>query len=358
MRPATTGDHTRVHLSGDGLNLSPAAWAARLAELTSARDVEADAYLLGGDVAAFESRCAALLGKERGLFMPSGTLANHLALRALAGDRRRAIVQDASHVYNDTGDASQTLSGLTLVPVAPGRATVTRDDVASVVERSTGGRVPSPVGVLSIESPVRRLFGQVAREQDTLEACAYAREQGIALHLDGARLFVAAAYDGRTPAELAAPFDTVYVSLWKCFNTGSGAMLAGPRAVVDPLVPVRRMFGGALATAWAEAVVGGAYLDGYVDRLRAAIGTAEELFARLSDDPVLRVERIPEGTNVAKLHLVSGDASRFRAGLADAGVVAPVPTGATFTIAVNETWTRLSAEDLSRALLDAARQAA
>lgn len=355
----TIGDDGRVHLTGDGLSLSPAAWAARLADLTRGRAIaiEPDSYLLGGEVAAFEARCAAQLGKERALVMPSGTLANQLALRVLAGERRRVIVQDASHIYNDTGDACQTLSGLTLVPVAAGRATVTRDDLAAALERGAGGRVPAPVGALSLESPVRRLFGQVVRWDETLETCALARRHGIGLHLDGARLFVAAAYGARTPAELAAPFDTVYVSLWKCFNTGSGAVLAGPRALLDPLVPLRRMFGGALATAWAEALVGGSFLDGYVERLRAAIGTAEDLFARLADDPALRVERIPEGTNVAKLHLLTGDAARFRARLADAGVVAPVPTGSTFTIAVNETWTRLSAEDLCRALLDAARQA-
>ena len=353
-----TPSDRRIHLSGDGLSLPPADWADRLAALTRERPVEVDTYLLGGEVAAFESRCAALLRKERALFMPSGTLVNQLALRALAGERRRVIVQDASHIYNDTGDASQTLSGLTLVPVAQGRATVTRDDVAAVLKRTAGGRVPAPVGVLSIESPVRRLLGQVVRRDETLEACAFAREHGIGLHLDGARLFVAAAYAGLTPAELAAPFDTVYVSLWKCFNTGSGAILAGSRALLDPLVPLRRMFGGALATAWAEALVGGSFLDGYVDRLRAAVAVSEDVFAGLAENPVLRVERIPEGTNVATLHLLSGDPARFRARLVEAGIVAPAPNSATFTIAVNETWTRLSAEDLCRALLDAARRAA
>lgn len=348
---------TAVHLSGDGLSLSPAAWAARLAELTRERLPEPDSYLLGGEVAAFEARCAALLGKERALFMPSGTLANHLALRALAGERRRVIVQDASHVFNDTGDAGQTLSALTLVPVAPGRATVTRADVEAVLDRSRGGRVPAAVGALSIESPVRRLLGQVPGWDDTLEACAFARQQGLGVHLDGARLFVAAAYGDRSPAALAAPFDTVYVSLWKCFNTGSGALLAGPRAVLDPLVPVRRMFGGALATAWAEAMVGGAFLDGYVDQMRGAVAASEAVYTSLEGEPAVRVERVPEGTNVARLHLRAGDPARFRARLADAGVMAPQPVGACFTIAVNPTWTRRPADQLRDALVAAARAA-
>ena len=76
-----------------------------------------------------EAYFARVLGKERALFMPTGTLANHLALRTLAGDRRRVVLQEVSHVYNDTGDSAQILSGLTLLPVAPDRATFTWADV-------------------------------------------------------------------------------------------------------------------------------------------------------------------------------------------------------------------------------------
>ena len=94
----------------------------------------------GGKVEAFEQRWARLLGKETAVFMPSGTLANQLAVRALAGNKRRVIVPDMSHMYNDTGDACQTLSGLTLLPLAPLKATYTRADVEAVVKRTASGR--------------------------------------------------------------------------------------------------------------------------------------------------------------------------------------------------------------------------
>ena len=118
--PLAINDRT-VHLGGDGLGLSPRAYAALLDRAGERGDVGEDNYLLGGEIRAFEQHWATLLGKETAVFMPSGTLANQLALRALAGTKRRVIVPETSHIYNDTGDACQTLSGLTLMPLASGR---------------------------------------------------------------------------------------------------------------------------------------------------------------------------------------------------------------------------------------------
>ncbi len=99
-----------VHTSGDGIGITPREYAALLNRLCQDKDVAEDNYLLGGEVEAFEQHWAKLLGKETAVFMPSGTLANQLALRALSGTKRRVIVPEMSHIYNDTGDACQTLS--------------------------------------------------------------------------------------------------------------------------------------------------------------------------------------------------------------------------------------------------------
>src|SRR5687768_2820947 len=209
-----------VHTSGDGIAITPREYAALLNRLCQGRDVADDNYLLGGEVEAFERHWAALLGKETAVFMPSGTLANQLALRVLAGTKRRVIVPEVSHIYNDTGDACQTLSNLTLMPLAPGRATFTKGDVEAVLTRTAGGRVATDVGAIVIESPIRRLAGQMFDWDEAKRISAFAREKGIGMHLDGARLFIASAYTGISPAEYSAHFDTVYVSLWKYFNCG------------------------------------------------------------------------------------------------------------------------------------------
>ncbi len=258
-------------MSGDGVGLSPRDYASLLADLAGRSEIVEDVYLLGGEIERFEHRWAEVLGKERAVFMPSGTLANQLALRALAGERRRVIVPETSHIYNDTGDASQTLSGLTLLPLAPGKATFTCAEVEEVLARTASGRVATDVGAIAVESPVRRLRGELFDWAEMQRLSALARERGIGLHLDGARLFIASAYTGTSPAQYAALFDTVYVSLWKCFNSGIGAILAGPRSLLDDMFHVRRMFGGNLAAGWPAAVIATHYMDGYLDRLGAAV---------------------------------------------------------------------------------------
>lgn len=343
-----------VHLGGDGVPLTPRAFTVLLDSLTRQHAVEEDTYLLGGDIARFEQQWAALLGKETAIFMPSGTLANQLALRALAGSRRRVIVPEMSHVYNDTGDACQTLSGLTLMPLAPGAATFTVKDVEAVLARTAGGRVATDVGAILIESPIRRLSGQMFDWDEAKRITAFARQRGIGTHLDGARLFIASAYTGISPAEYSAPFDTVYVSLWKYFNSGIGAILAGPKRVLDGMFHVRRMFGGNLATGWPAAVVARHFMDGYLDRLKAAVRVSEDFYRAIASHPKVNVVPIPNGTNLRRVALTGVDVKALAQRLADRQI--RMPGGAadgTVTLGVNETWTRTTAAALARTFMSA-----
>jgi threonine aldolase len=338
-----------VDLSGDGIPLSAADHAALLGRLASAPGFEEDEYSRGGVVASLEEQFARLLGKETAVFMPTGTLANHLAVRALAGERRRVLVQETSHLYNDSGDCAQQLSQLTLVPLAPGEASFRWEEVERAVERTATGRVALAVGALSIESPVRRLHHATFDFEEMARVSARARERGIRLHLDGARLFVAAAYSGRSPSEYAALFDTVYVSLWKCFNAASGAILAGPRSVLGEMFQARRMFGGALWGAWPHAAVASHYADGYLERLRAAVQVAEDLLGRLAAEPGFSVTRVPNGTSAARLEVRSADLEAFRSRLRVRGIALPAPDGAGFWLRVNETLLGASPDALAAA---------
>jgi len=345
--PATS---MTVHLSGDGLNLDPSEAAAEIVRLCGAEKPVADQYGLTGCVEDVEKYFAALLGKERALFMPTGTLANHLAIRALARDRRRVVVQEMSHIYNDTGDASQVLSGLTLMPLAPDKGTFTWADVEHVIARTTSGRVPDPLGAIVVESPIRRLSGELFERAEMMRVCAEARRLGIGLHLDGARLFIASAYTGIAPAEYAAPFDTVYVSLWKYFNSLNGAILAGPSALLDGMFNVRRMFGGALWNAWPFALLARHYAEGFVDRLKAAITVSDD-FIRAIGSSNAQIERVPNGTNIFRLVVSEGRAEPARERLRGQGVVLPAAAKradrAAFSLQVNETWNRTTGARLA-----------
>ena len=106
----------RIHFRSDGLALSPAEYALLLARLAENDGIAADEFSRDGVVTRLEERIAAMLGKETAVFLPSGTLANHLALRLLAQRGRRVLVQRESHIYNDFGRLCARVERIDLDP--------------------------------------------------------------------------------------------------------------------------------------------------------------------------------------------------------------------------------------------------
>lgn len=346
-------DDRRIRLSGDGLGLTPTQYSRLLIRLCDERGVAPDSYSLGGVVEELEEQFARALGKERAIFMPTGTLANHMAVRALAGGSSRVIVQEESHLYQDEGDCAQTLSNLTLVPLAAGRATFTADDVQRVLDQTKAARVVSRVSAISIETPVRRKQGERFDPADMKKIVALARREGIRLHLDGARLFLQAAYTGESVSESARPFDTVYVSLYKYFNAASGAILAGPRDLIDGMYHGRRMFGGGLSSVWPFASVALHYLEGFSDRFNRAVRISEDVIRGLRQHDRLAIDRVPLGTNLFHLRVRGADPVGFQKRLAERGVMLSALRGDAFLIGVNETLNRTTTAQLTDAFVRA-----
>jgi threonine aldolase len=336
-----------VDLTSDGLNLTPLDYSRLLAKLAEEGKIEPDVYSLGGSVEALEAEFAKLLGKESAVFFPTGTLANHLAIRTLSNGRSRVIVQSDSHIYNDSGDCVQTLSNLNLIPLAAGRAGFTLKDVEEVLEKTATGRVSTRVGVISIETPVRRRSGEMFDLDEMRKISDFARKNEINLHLDGARLFIASAYTGVSPAEYSSLFDTVYVSLYKYFNAASGAILAGPKSIIEDMFHARRMFGSGLPEAWPYTAVALYYLDGFMERFKKAVKVSEEFIKRLEKDRNIRVERISNGTNVFKIRTEKVDAKLYRDKLKSRGILVRTPDEGSFTLFVNETLNLISASELA-----------
>ena len=343
-----------VNFIYDGSHLSPLEYAHLLNRIASAQPLHADVYSNGGVVEELEQTFARWLGKESAVFMPTGTLANHIALRELAGVQRRVIVQAESHIYNDSGDCAQQLSGLNLIPLAPRRVGFTLPEVQDAVRRSRSGRVETGVGVICIESPVRRMDDALFGYDDMRRIAAFARQEGIRLHLDGARLFVESVHTGIPPAQYGALFDTVYVSLYKCFNAASGAILAGTRAFTENLFHVRRMFGSGLPGAWPYAAVALEFVDDFLEQYEAAWRQAESLFQVLADHPAFRVEPIPNGTHIVPVHVSGTDPERFRNRLGQRNIHLPQARWqGGFWLKINPSLNRMSAQDVARAFVAA-----
>lgn len=344
----------RLDFTSDGLGLTPREYAVLLHEATTTQTLEPDYYSNGGCVAELEQKFAKHLGKQAAMFVPTGTLANHLAVRKLAGNDRRVLVQAESHLYNDSGDCAETLSGLNLIPLAQGRSTIELAEIKHWVERSAGGRVPGKVGVISIESPVRRKNHEMVNFEELQRVCAYARENGIRLHLDGARLFNLPLHSGKSVKEYAALFDSVYVSLWKHFNGASGAILAGDTKFIEGMFHTRRMFGGSLPHAWPQVAMVSQFVDGYESEYAKSWRTTDRLIALLQSDARFKIEKVPNGTSRFLLSVSGVSADVFIANALKRGVTLPHPHPDTglFSMQVNPTILRITSEKLARVFID------
>lgn len=345
--PAKASEDRQVIAAGDGIPHTAADYASQLAQLTASGNLHKDSYSREGVVRELERRVAAELGKEYAVWMPTGTLANHLAVRLLAGEKRRVLMQAESHLYNDCGDCAQTLSGLAMIPLAPGKATYTLEEVEQAASRAAGSRVAVPIGALQIESPVRRRQGEHFDFSEMKKITSWAREHHVGTHLDGARIFLESAYTGIPLKDYAALFDTVYVSMYKYFNAASGAVLAGPKSLLENIYHIRRMFGGGLNEVWPFAAVALHYFDGFSARYRKAVETSEAVIAALAKDQNFEVERIANGTNIFRMRVRGVNALVYQQRLLLAGITVRDPANEWFSLQVNETWNRADAGEIA-----------
>ena len=339
-----------VIFRGDGEPKTPLTMLQRLAEFDQKFTLKEDTYSLGGNVKQLEKKCAEMLEKEAAVFMPTGTLANHLAIRKLCGVKPRAIVQEQSHLYNDSGDCVTRLSNINLMPLAKRCPYFTLETLKAAVGQGESGRVINPVGAVMIESPVRRQWGKIMPFDEMKAVTDYCRDKQIGSHLDGARLYMMSGATGILPADYAALFDTVYVSLYKYFGAPFGAILAGTAEFTDGLYHDRRMFGGGLASANFAAALALQDIDGFEERFNRAMTRAKVLFDKINALEGINVERFEHGSNMFPLKLESDvDSTRFVKTLEEHSVSVSPPDGdhaGRIMLTVNSTILRQDIQDL------------
>jgi threonine aldolase len=306
-KPRQPGDSdTSVVFRGDGEPKTPRLLLERLMEYHEEVGLEVDSYSLGGTVERLERRFAEMLGKESAIFMPTGTMANHLAVRKHCGPRPRAVVQEQSHLYNDTGDCAPRLSGINLIPLAKDRPYFTLEELKNAITQSNAGRVTNPVGAVVVESPVRRQAGRIVPFDVMKEITEFSKNEGIPTHLDGARLYMMAGATGIKARQYSALFDSVYVSLYKYFGAHYGAILAGTSEFIDGLYHARRMFGGGLPSTYMAAALALRGSDGFEERFSAAMEKAGRLFDSLNTLDGIEIDRYKHGSNIFPMKISPG----------------------------------------------------
>ncbi|MBM3521515.1 MAG: hypothetical protein FJX57_01045, partial [Alphaproteobacteria bacterium] len=309
----------------------------------------------GDVVRTAESLIAQRLGKERAVLFATGTLANMLALDRLCPRfARRVLVHPDSHVLADTGDGAASVMGLTLVNAQPSGAGFTADAARRAIVESRLGRVKQGIGAVVIETPVRRRSNAIFPIADLDTVVAVAREERIACHLDGARLPIAAESAGRTIAAFCAPFDSVYLSLWKMLGLPFGAAIAGPAALLADIEHDRRRLGGALPQLWPLAAMTLAHLDARLAVWPAIFTASAALRDRLADAHGLVLSSIgTERTNAFWLEAPGIEPARLRRAARDTGLVLPEPQSGRFAIRANAGWLATSVEEIADRLVRA-----
>lgn len=302
--------------------------------------LKADRYGSGGAVEELEKKMAALTGKEKAIFMPTGTMANQLAIATLSGENTKIFVQDTSHVYRDEADAAQSVFNKRLMPLAVNKTYFTADELKAAIDNLPNTEVfQSGVGCVSIENPVRRTDERIVPVEEIKKIRTYCSANNIKMHLDGARLFMASAWSGVSLKEYASYFDTVYISLYKYLGANAGAVLCGDKAVIDKMPHLIKIHGGAMYQNWTNAAMAAHRLDGFEERLKEAIKRADKIFEGLNKIPGVKVNKLDGGSNMhqmkvpAKLNLQA-----YRDELTKNNIRTPRPNeNGELMISVNET---------------------
>lgn len=262
-------------------------------------------------VARLEAEVAEILGKEAGLFVPSGTMANQIALACLSRPGQEAIVEAGAHPFHYESGGAAVISGLTLRPIQGVRGFLRPEQIGPAVSPD----VPwmAPTALLSVENTANRAGGAVLGAAETAGLVAEARRLGLGLHLDGARLWHAAVATGSAEAALAAGFDLVCVCFSKGLGAPVGSLVAGSAPLVKEARRLRKMLGGAMRQAGVLAAA-------------ARIGVAQR--ARLAED--------------------HAEMRRLWAGLALAGWAAPEPETNMLYVPMPPEWAGRAAELAAR----------
>ncbi len=274
----------------------PAAMFAAMAGWCETNQVEHDVYGEGALGQAFEEKIAALLGFEAAVFCISGTMAQVTALRLATEDRASTLValHPTSHIIVHERSNYQVLGHFHALQVGDRHRPFTAQDLAAIPDR---------LAAVAVELPMREIGGQ-APSWDELEAIkAHCQARATHLHMDGARLWEAAAGYDRPVADIAAGFDSCYVSLYKGIGGLGGAMLAGSRDFIARAAESFRRQGGNLIHRTPYVVAAAMQFDERIAAMPALFQRTEWLYEQLRAYPAIRVNPARPQANMLHLHL-------------------------------------------------------
>jgi threonine aldolase len=247
--------------------------------------------VLGDDptVRTLEERAAEVLGKERALYVPSGTQGNAIAVRCWTSEGEEVIVEERAHIYNYESAHLAVISGVMPRPLASERGEIPLDALREALAKRKNVHVPNPA-LIALENTHNFWSGKVLSLDYMNEVCALARQFGVPVHLDGARIWNAAAATGVPEAEYAATAGTVMACFSKGLGAPVGSILAGPAKQIERARAVRKLLGGGMRQVGIIAAAALHGLEHHRERLVEDHRRARRIAEALADLPALQVD--------------------------------------------------------------------
>ncbi len=251
-------------------------------EAMARAEVGDDVYGEDPTVNRLEEEIAAITGKEAGIFVPSGTMGNQIALQCLTQRGEEVLLGEGAHLSTDESGAGAAWAGVQFRAVGRG-GLFTAGELEAVLQEPDGHCATQRL--VALESPHNRGGGITFPQADALAIAELSRSRGLKLHLDGARIWSAAVALGLSPAELAAPFDTVNVCFSKGLGAPVGSALCGDRATIAAARRFRKMFGGGMRQAGVLAAAALYALAHHRERIAEDHAAARQIAAALRAVP-------------------------------------------------------------------------
>ena len=301
MSAGNTRPSVTIDLRSDTVTVPDDGMRAAMA----AAEVGDDVYGEDPGANGLQERVADLLGKDAALFTVTGSLANLLAVRGLVAPGAEVLCESRAHIARAEMGAHATVSGVTTRTWVHRRGLVDLTAIASLAAPNAGTFFVSTAAV-SVENTHNFGGGSVQPYDDLLALRAWADSAGVALHLDGARLWNASVASGRSMRELAAPFDVVCVCLSKGMGAPVGSLLAGPADLIEDARIWRKRLGGGWRQAGVLAAAGEYAIDHNLERLAQTHLDARVIADACAEALPGCVEPTDVETNIVVLDLAGG----------------------------------------------------
>jgi len=292
----------RVDLRSDTITQPTSAMREAMASAIVGDDV------FGEDptVIELQEKMASIMGKEAGLMVPSGTMANAIAIRTHTQPGDEIITEEHSHIYIYEAGGFAALSGCSVALVSSERGIMKGEAVRAKIRKPADCSSHYPNGSLvCLENTSNRGGGTFYPQSLIDEIAGVARQSECALHLDGARLFNAAEASGTDPARIVRDCDTVSICISKGLGAPVGGVLVGSREVINEAHRWRKTFGGGMRQAGIIAAAGLYALENNRGRLSEDHVRARDLALGLKDVEGLKVDLESVQTNMIYLHTES-----------------------------------------------------